>query len=531
MRDHLRRGSVRPACRRLALVVVLSLLGAGILQSPLVGVIQPAAAQQLDPALIGKLKDAVVLIEVTLNLREGQAGGSGSGFVISERGHVVTNAHVVAVTTQDETGRTLVADDRQVQVVFHPGTAQEQGFPAQVLRENHDLDLALLKIERDTPVYVELGDSDAAGETSRIYVCGHPLGLREISIRTGTVTAHRTWDNHRYIEHDASAEEGNSGGPVVDSQARVLGVHTMTLASKGMLTKFAIPSNVVRAWLATDASEDPPPPIPGKVVRDMLDGAGLIYEEADTGLFSLPYDNDVTVYVHDYDQFLRVFVPLGELPGGTKLLQGYCALEALRFNYADPVGRLSLLEEEGIHKLFWECQAPLGAATDQYLKTVADVGANQVVRWRQTLNGEEPADPEHLYPGGDEAALLARLEELIKAAQLKYEAKDEYYLIPYDNDVNVAGAIWRGMGYVHAYTGGMPGESLAQQALIAIELLRRNWDDPFGRLSLDDDNDLVWESQVPSDFLTPDYLAILSSTCANQVAAFWDVYGHVDLNG
>ena len=49
-------------------------------------------------------------------------------------------------------------------------------------------------------------------------------------------------------------------------------------------------------------------------------------------------------------------------------------------------------------------------------------------------------------------------------------------------------------------------------------------------MSLDEDNDVVWESQVPFDFLTPDYLAILSSTGANQVADFWEQYGKVPFN-
>ena len=59
----------------------------------------------------------------------------------------------------------------------------------------------------------------------------------------------------------------------------------------------------------------------------------------------------------------------------------------------------------------------------------------------------------------------------------------------------------------------------------------RNWDDPFGRLSLDSDLDLLWESQVPIDFLTPDYLAIIANTCATQASSFWEEYGHTPFNG
>jgi len=524
MSSHPQGKAVRLKYARLLLIIAIGLLSVGL-------VVQPGWAQALGEPVIAKLKDAVVLVEVTLALEDGNAEASGSGFLISDQGHIITNAHVVAQTTEGEDGRTLVAKGREVNVVFHPGTNQERSVPAQVLRENHDLDLAELKIEADTPVYLDLADSDAAKETSRIYVCGHPLGLREISIRTGTVTAHRTWDEHSYIEHDASAEEGNSGGPVVDSDGRVIGVHTMTLISKGMLTKFAIPSNVVRAWLATDPSEDPPPPLPGKIVRDLLDGTDLNYEEVDTGIFSLPFEGDVTVLTHEYDDFLRVFVDLGEMPGDTKLLQGLCALEALRFNYTDPVGRLSVTGNEGAYSLYWECQTPISAASPEYLGMLIRTGANQAQRWQQLMNAENPPEPTDLYPGGDDDALTPKLEQHIKTAGLTYEAKEGYFLIPYDNDVNVVSRIFQGMALTQAYTGGMPGETTAGQAVAAIELLKRNWDDPLGRLSLDEDNDVVWESQVPFDFLTSDYLAIVSSTCANQVADFWEQYGKVAFNG
>jgi len=77
----------------------------------------------------------------------------------------------------------------------------------------------------------------------------------------------------------------------------------------------------------------------------------------------------------------------------------------------------------------------------------------------------------------------------------------------------------------------MPGDSEWEQGQMAIELLQRNWDDPFGRLSLDSDLDVVWESQVPVTFLTPDYLTIIANTCASQAVSFWEEYGHTPFNG
>ncbi len=523
--------SDRTARRRLLppILAVMLICALAQLSPPLLA---PAQAQALSPDLVARIKDAVVLIDVTLTTPDMEAGATGSGFVISPDGQIVTNAHVVSTLIEDELGGTTVADNRVVQVVFHPGTAQEATYPAEVLRENHDLDLALLKINLDTPVFLELGDSDAVVETSRVYACGHPLGLREISIRTGTVTAHRTWEGRPYIEHDASAEEGNSGGPVVTDQGQVIGVHTLTLVSSGMLTKFAIPSNVVSAWLATAPAEDPPIPIPGRAIRELLAATDLVYEDRGDGGFALPYENGVTIYVHQYEDFLRLYAELGELPGGNRLLQGACALEALRFNYTDPVGRLSLWDrgEDGL-QLYWECQVPMSSASGEYLKTIALVGANQAQRWQQVLDAEMPGEPSELYPGGDDAALLAQLKRHIEAAGLQFEEGEDYFKLPYDNGVDVYTRIYKGVVYTFSYTGGMPGDGHAEQGQIAIELLKRNWDDPFGRLSLDSDYDLVWESQVPADFLTPDYLAIIGATAATQVADFIEVYGKVPFNG
>lgn len=513
--------------------LAVSIVAALVVAAQLVAV--PVRAQALMPDAVAKIKDAVVLIDVTLNTPEGEMGGSGSGFVISANGHIITNAHVVSMVTENQLGGTVVADDRHVQVAFHPGTAQEKIYDAEVLREHHDIDLALLKIEAATPVYLDLADSDTVGETSAIYACGHPLGLREISIRTGTVTAHRTWQGKRYVEHDASAEEGNSGGPVVLPDTRVIGVHTLTLVSSGMLTKFAIPSNVVSAWLATDPADDPPPPIPGKAVRELLSATDLYFEEPETGSFSIPYDNDVIITAHQYEDFLRLYSFIGDLPGGNPLLQGACALEALRFNYNDPVGRLSLHDpQDGRLLLYWECQVPMSLASGQYLKTIADVGANQVARWAAVLRAEEPGEPSDLYPGGTDeelAAMTERLRQQIEGAKLQYEEVDENFKLPYDNEVTVYSRIYKGMVWTYSYTGGMPGETRAEQGQIAIQLLKRNWDDPLGRLSLDPDYDLLWEAQVPSEFLTPDYFAILGATAATQVADFKEQYGEIPFNG
>ncbi|MGD9497064.1 MAG: S1C family serine protease [Armatimonadota bacterium] len=503
-------------------------------------------------AVLQKIRDAVVLVEVDLTFPDGSASGSGTGFVVNDKGRIVTNAHVVAPQVETEDGTTHVAVSRAVRVIFHAGTTEEQSYAAEVLRENPEIDLALLKIDLQTPTFLELADSDAIAETAPIMVCGHPLGLREISFRTGTVSAHRVFEGKTYLEHDAEADSGNSGGPVVDEQGRVVGVHTQTIISANMSTKWAIPSNVVRAWLTSDPRTDPPVyfasaspggrPIPGgsastggttssgsatPAVEELLAATGLIYKHWQGGTYEVPYENEATVYVQAFDDLLRVYALFGDLPDGA-------AFAALRFNYFDPVGRMSINEEGGVDRLYWEAQVPMGVASGDYLRDLCNIAANQIENFAQYLAGGEDTEPEtptELYPGGDPQALHAQLGRLLEQSGLVYEVFDEEnFKVPFDNDVNVYAKIFNGVAYIHAYTGGLPGESPQEAERLALEMLRFNWNDPLGRLALDDDIDVVWECQVPMDYLTADYLYIVANVASNQVGEFWGIFGKIPFN-
>ena len=505
--------------------------------------------QQSDSAVLQKLRDAVALVEVELTFRDGGAAGSGTGFAVNDEGRIITNAHVVSPEMQTEDGTSQVAVSRAVRVVFHAGTDQEQSYDADVVRENSEVDLALLKVDTATPTFLELADSDAIPETAEIMVCGHPLGLREISFRTGTVSAHRHFEGNTYLEHDAEADDGNSGGPVVDSQGRVVGVHTQTMISRNMSTKWAIPSNVLRDWLGADPDDDPPVyfasasatggPIAGgsaatggtttggtatPEVEELLAATGLKYDHSQGGTYEVPYTNDVTVYVQDYDGLLRAYVIFGDLPQGS-------ALDALRFNYFDPVGRFSINEEDGVNKLYWEAQVPMGVATPDYLRDLCDIAANQAESFYELLqSGEEPTTPTDLYPGASDSD-YDTLAAMIDESGLTYEAAGEdSFKIPFENDVDVYVSTFNGVAYVYAYTGGLPGESPSESRELALEMLRFDWNDPIGRLSLDDDDDVVWECQVPISYLTSDYLYIVANVAAEQVEEFWGIFGKIPFN-
>lgn len=496
------------------------------------------------------LKDTVVLIETDLHFPEGTVSETGSGFAINNRGRIITNAHVVAPEFIDDNGNRHVATGRTVRVVFHPATDREETLQAEVVRENDDLDLALLKVNRDTPVFLELADSESVQELTRIICAGHPAGLREISLRTGAITAHRTFEGKKWLEHDAEAEWGNSGGPVVSEDGSVLGVMTRFHWNQILASKWAVPANTLRDWLASDPANDPPVYLasadtgggtPGRVqvtegdrppttartqLEDLLEATGLDYSYWQNETWQLEYENQATVYVQEFDDILRAYVIFGDLPDGA-------ALPALAFTFHDPVGRFSVSEEEGVDKLYWEAQVPMGVATPEYLRDLCNIGASQVESFLSYLTTDrELSTPTELYPGGDQEALHAKLGRILEGTGLIYEVYDEdTFKIPFDNDVSVFVKVFNGVAYVHSYTGGLPGDTKEQALRVAAELLRLNWNDPIGRLAVDEDIDVVWECQVPMSYLTPDYLYVVASVASSRVEEYLGIYGEVPFNG
>jgi len=303
-----------------------------------------------------------------------------------------------------------------------------------------------------------------------------------------------------------------------------------------MLTKFAIPSNVVDIWLKSAPAQDPVRQNPGSHVADILAASGLHYTDEADGLFSLAYAEDVTVYIHEYEDFLRGYVYLGYLPGDNLAEQGEAALAALRLNYNDLAGRLSVYEtEDDEYELYWEFQAPLSAATPVFTFFMGQLGAQRAAYWQAFMDSDDAEAPADLQLPGADDELFELLGGLLEQTGLYYTRNDDFglYDLPYENgdELEVSMGVLSGTAWTFLYLGGMPGESEWEHGQIAIELLQRNWDDPFGRLSLDSDLDVVWESQVPVTFLTPDYVTIIANTCASQAVSFWEQYGHTPFNG
>lgn len=161
------------------------------------------------------------------------AGFQGTGFIIDETGYVVTNAHVLA----DESGK--LADSIQV-ITFEQGkkNANFVGF-------NREFDIALLKIS-GTYDALKFGDSNKVQIGEKVIAIGNPLGL-QFSVSEGIVSAvHRTGINELdiYIQTDAALNPGNSGGPLINNQGKVIGINNFKIGS-GENLGFALESNYV----------------------------------------------------------------------------------------------------------------------------------------------------------------------------------------------------------------------------------------------------------------------------------------------
>ena len=164
---------------------------------------------------------------------------TGSGFVVDPSGTIVTNLHVIR-------GATAVA------VKFPGGDVYDV---ARVRAYDERKDLAVLQIPGFGLPGAELGDSDSVRQGDPVVLYGNPLGL-EGSLTSGVVSGLRSVDSGmKVIQTDASANPGNSGGPLLDAKGRVVGVLSFKLSGTEGLN-FAIPINYVRGLLQMDHALD-----------------------------------------------------------------------------------------------------------------------------------------------------------------------------------------------------------------------------------------------------------------------------------
>ncbi|MCE8002891.1 S1C family serine protease [Billgrantia ethanolica] len=189
-------------------------------------------------AVVDAVSPAVVSLFTGGNPIHGAAEhqGAGSGVIITPDGYLLTNSHVVGKT-------------KQLRTVF---TSRRRAAAALVGRDP-DTDLAVLRAEATALPYATLGDSSQLRVGQLVIAMGNPLGF-ESTVSTGVISAlGRAFrsQNGRLIEnviqHTAPLNPGNSGGPLLDSRGRVIGINTAIIAAAQGIG-FAIPANTTK-WV------------------------------------------------------------------------------------------------------------------------------------------------------------------------------------------------------------------------------------------------------------------------------------------
>ncbi len=179
----------------------------------------------------------VVSVDVAATSETAPAGGS--GFVVDEAGHIVTNQHVVE-------------DAEDISVKFADGTRRE----AELVGQDPSTDVAVVKVDapRGALRPLTLGDSGTVGVGEPVIAIGNPLNVG-ISVTTGIVSgvgrpikAPNNYTINDALQTDAAINPGNSGGPLLDGRGSVIGVNAQIASESGGFegVGFAIPINTVK---------------------------------------------------------------------------------------------------------------------------------------------------------------------------------------------------------------------------------------------------------------------------------------------
>ncbi len=197
--------------------------------------------------------------------------GLGTGIILTDNGYILTNEHVSGTKYSNcyvtlENGKT---------------------FDGTVVWSNTNLDLSIIKIIANGLSYINLGDSDSIDLADEVYAIGNPIGIEfQRTITKGiisginrTIKISETEDSGTYMEDliqtDATINEGNSGGPLINSNGELIGINTVKISDADGIG-FAVPINII------------------KPILEKLAQSGK-FEEAYLGIYG--YDKEVIPYL------------------------------------------------------------------------------------------------------------------------------------------------------------------------------------------------------------------------------------------
>ncbi len=267
----------------------------------IVAVLGATTAGALTPEQLTRATDAAVYVRANRIYRGNSFPTTGSAFFVHHDGYLITNHHVVDDQIEMMVyGQQSVIDAKVVtlEAILYSGTTRERVVRAKVISTDREHDLALLKAEVAAPAWLDPLELPPVTITDRVWVIGFPFGgllsiersagpdlaetNPEVSVNSGLITSLRHDEKGALasIQTDAAVNPGNSGGPLVDDQGRLVGVvRSMIYGGQGL--GFAIAPDVVADFVrsrAVKVSFDPrlvlSPPQPIKVtVQPLLVGS------------------------------------------------------------------------------------------------------------------------------------------------------------------------------------------------------------------------------------------------------------------
>lgn len=230
-----------------------------------------AISKQVGPSVVG----VRVSYKTQTFFGTTEAEGEGSGIVYSKDGYIITNYHVIEQAIKDNTAK--------VQVILSTGDTLD----AKVIGGDSVTDIAVIKVEKTGLTAAEFGDSDAIEVGELAVAIGNPLGQEFAgSVTVGYVSAvNRSMTSggttYNLIQTDAAINSGNSGGPLVSSSGKVVGINTAKISATGVEGMgFSIPINQALPIVEELITNK-------KVARPYIGIAGVSIDETDAKRYAL----------------------------------------------------------------------------------------------------------------------------------------------------------------------------------------------------------------------------------------------------
>lgn len=208
------------------------------------------AANKILPSIVG------IKVEYTVNnsmlsifggpTSTATATASGSGIIISEDGYILTNNHVISTADSDSDNFYQISEASKITVTLFNDTTE---YEAQIVGKDEQTDLAVIKIDKTDLPKAEFADSDSIKVGEFAMAVGNPVGM-DSTVTCGIISAVNREvtdsDGKQYtlIQTDAAINSGNSGGALVNSEGKVIGINTLKLSGEDIEgIGFAIPIN------------------------------------------------------------------------------------------------------------------------------------------------------------------------------------------------------------------------------------------------------------------------------------------------